>query len=726
MDCMTNLESFICIVLFIVSFSVLAIGYRRKRRYGRFDIECETALIVLVFMGLCVLPWVRWGRWMPPQSWAWWVANSLLTTLCLMAVACFVSVLGFPQILPRRLRISLMFATSSLCLLSIGQWSGWHTIIQSTLVGPVIGCAFEFWKPYAGSLLWMAVRVGLKDAAQVLYPWSQVGRPKRVVRSATSPSERSGSLTQEAGQVTTPQRRQGVARRNVKLSPTQEKELERLVGLIPCGNIFVLYAGTGLGKSTMLAELHRLLGGTTLSMLDVLDVLRPRHPMSLEETFGQLLLESLAQSDIVLVDDLHLIEGVVGCQRHFYPRCGMLDVVLNAVCTYAIEANKKLIFASTHGASGPVSQRCYYIGFEQFEIPDYAFLCAAHLGEATALRLDIEKIHRFAPKLNAHQIKSACEIMKPQDGLHTEQFIHHLLEHGLASNVELNQVELVDLEDLKGVDAIVSALETHVILPFENDELSKELDLTPKKGVLLYGPPGTGKTTIGRALAHRLRGKFFLIDGTFIAGTEDFYGRVNAIFESAKQNAPSVIFIDDSDVIWESQEEMGLYRYLLTQLDGLENEAPGMVCVMMTAMDVGKLPPALVRSGRMELWLELPLPNEPARQEILEHWIATLPEPLRDVEVARVLAQTEGFTGADLRRLTADAKNIYAWDRARRQPLLSPTDYLLRAVEGVRENQRKRAEAEAKIQSQHQTGPRFPSTVFPLPNIEGDEEPPSE
>ena len=69
------------------------------------------------------------------------------------------------------------------------------------------------------------------------------------------------------------------------------------------------------------------------------------------------------------------------------------------------------------------------------------------------------------------------------------------------------------------------------------------------------------------------------------------------------QNAPAIIFIDDSDVIFETGQETGLYRYLLTMLDGLESASAGRVCLMMTAMDVGNLPPALVRSGRIELWL---------------------------------------------------------------------------------------------------------------------------
>src|SRR5207244_2890188 len=166
----------------------------------------------------------------------------------------------------------------------------------------------------------------------------------------------------------------------------------------------------------------------------------------------------------------------------------------------------------------------------------------------------------------------------------------------------------------------------------------------------LAGPPGTGKTTIGRALAHRLKSKFFLIDGTIISGTQNFYGQIHHIFEAAKQNAPCIIFIDDSDVIFESGEELGLYRYLLTMLDGLESESMGRVCVMMTAMDVSHLPPALIRSGRIELWLEMRLPEEEARAEILSQALATLPAALGgDVDLPRLASATAGFTGADLK-----------------------------------------------------------------------------
>jgi len=122
-----------------------------------------------------------------------------------------------------------------------------------------------------------------------------------------------------------------------------------------------------------------------------------------------------------------------------------------------------------------------------------------------------------------------------------------------------------------------------------------------------------------------LKSKFFLIDGTIISGTQQFHPRIHQVFEAAKQNAPAIIFIDDSDVIFETGQETGLYRFLLTMLDGLESTSAGRICLMMTAMDVGNLPPALVRSGRIELWLETRLPDQSARAAILTDRCADLP-----------------------------------------------------------------------------------------------------
>jgi ATP-dependent 26S proteasome regulatory subunit len=153
--------------------------------------------------------------------------------------------------------------------------------------------------------------------------------------------------------------------------------------------------------------------------------------------------------------------------------------------------------------------------------------------------------------------------------------------------------------------------------------------------------------------------------------------------------------------------DTGLYRYLLTMLDGLESETAGQVCVMMTAMDVGSLPPALVRSGRIELWLEMRMPDEEARAAILGEHCAGLPAMMGPIDISRVAGATEGLSGADLKRLVEDGKILYAYDRSRDVPARPTDEYLLSAVETVRANKERYAEAEARARSNRPTRPAF-------------------
>jgi hypothetical protein len=405
---------------------------------------------------------------------------------------------------------------------------------------------------------------------------------------------------------------------------------------------------------------------------------------------------------MVIVDDFDLLNNVA-CGSQMYPRRGFLNAPLLTICTYAEEAGKKLIFAGQ--VPEPVHERAFRLGIPEFGPADYEFLGQLYLNPAAASRLDYRKIHRFAQNLNGHQLRAVYVWFRSDSTLDTDRFIDYLRSQHLASNVHLREVQAVDLRDLKGVDDVIQSLEANIIVPLENDELATTLKLKPKRGVLLAGPPGTGKTTIGRALAHRLKSKFFLIDGTFISGTGAFYMAVQHVFQAAKQNAPSIIFIDDSDAIFESGEELGLYRYLLTMLDGLESESAGRVCVMMTAMDIGNLPPALVRSGRIELWLEMRLPDVTAREAILSTNLRGLPSEFGEVEVSRLAEATEGFTGADLKRLIEDGKTLYAYDKVQGLTLRPSTEYFLSAVETVRANRQRYAEAEARARQQRPSRP---------------------
>src|SRR5688572_10566488 len=186
-----------------------------------------------------------------------------------------------------------------------------------------------------------------------------------------------------------------------------------------------------------------------------------------------------------------------------------------------------------------------------FEAADYGALGRDLLGDRRPADVDFAKVFRIARRLTAPQPRRTYESLESTAALDADRVIDELRSQQLASNVDIDEVQHVKLEDLKGIDDVIEALEAHIIIPLERVELAVELDLKPKRGVLLAGPPGTGKTSIGRALARRLRGKFFLIDGTFIQGSQQFYQRIQQIFEAAKQNAPAIIFIDDTDVIFE-------------------------------------------------------------------------------------------------------------------------------------------------------------------------------
>ncbi|MCR4315924.1 MAG: ATP-binding protein [Planctomycetes bacterium] len=470
----------------------------------------------------------------------------------------------------------------------------------------------------------------------------------------------------------------------LKLSQAQQTAYDELKILAGKGQVSGLVCRPGRGRTTILRNLSAELGAPLVTMADVGTESERLHPYQLEEGFLHAILAQFEHSNTVIVDDVHVFMALWDTRVTARPK--ILSIVLDTLLAHLSSDPKlRIVIGIKDEAPPPLAERCLLAKIERFTPEDYGFLFASIAGEALD-KIDWNRVHRFAPKLSAHQIAKASVYLKSPAETTTDAMLELLETLALASNVDTGKVEEVSLDSLFGVDDVVRSLEADVVVPLERPDLADSLGLTAKRGVLLYGPPGTGKTTVGRALAHRLGSKFFLIDGTVISGTTTFYETIYRIFSSAQENSPSIVFIDDSDVIFENSGETGLYRYLLTMLDGLESKESSTVCVIITAMNIGSLPPALIRSGRIELWLEMQLPGAMARTKILASRLREKPEIFRKLDPHLIASKTDGLTGADLKRLTGDSVNLYGYDVAFGNPLKSAEEYFDEALEKLRAN----------------------------------------
>merc|ERR1712054_761095 len=218
----------------------------------------------------------------------------------------------------------------------------------------------------------------------------------------------------------------------------------------------------------------------------------------------------------------------------------------------------------------------------------------------------------------------------------------------------------VGYDDIGGCRKQMALIREMIELPLRHPSLFKTLGIKPPRGVLLFGPPGSGKTLIARAIANETGAFFFLLNGPEImskmAGESE--ENLRKAFGEAEANQPSIFFIDEIDSIAPNREktngevERRVVAQLLTLMDGVKGRGQ-VVCIGATNRP-NSLDPALRRFGRFDREIDIGVPDEVGRMEIMRIHTKNM-KLADDVDLAMVAKDTHGFVGSDLAALCSEA-----------------------------------------------------------------------
>ncbi|MFQ5940692.1 MAG: CDC48 family AAA ATPase [Nitrososphaerales archaeon] len=239
-------------------------------------------------------------------------------------------------------------------------------------------------------------------------------------------------------------------------------------------------------------------------------------------------------------------------------------------------------------------------------------------------------------------------------------YIDRVTKLNILADAAVIKKPRVTYEEIGGLKEKIEKLREIAELPLRHPEVFQRLGIEPHKGIMLYGPPGCGKTLIAKALANESEANFFSINGPEIMNK--YYGeteaRLREIFKEARENAPSIIFIDEIDAIAPKREETfgdvekRVVAQLLALMDGLSER--GNVIVIGATNRPESVDPALRRPGRFDRELEVGVPNIEGRTEVLQ--IHTRGMPLADdINLKKLANELHGYTGADIKALCREA-----------------------------------------------------------------------
>jgi len=250
------------------------------------------------------------------------------------------------------------------------------------------------------------------------------------------------------------------------------------------------------------------------------------------------------------------------------------------------------------------------------------------------------------------------------------------------------EIPKVHWSDIGGLENVKKKLREAVELPIKHPEVFKEMGIRPPKGILLYGPPGTGKTMLAKAVATESKANFISVKGPEILSkwVGESEKAIRKIFRKARETAPCIIFFDEIDAIakrrgtvFESGVIERIVNQLLTEMDGISILKNVVVIAATNRPDM--IDPALLRPGRFDRLLYVPLPDFRARLEIFR--IYTKHMPLSDdVNLEELAKMTEGYTGADLEAVCREAAMIAIEDDYKPKPI--KMEHFIKALDIVK------------------------------------------
>ena len=264
-------------------------------------------------------------------------------------------------------------------------------------------------------------------------------------------------------------------------------------------------------------------------------------------------------------------------------------------------------------------------------------------------------------RLDPEKLKPGTRVALNQDSLSVIEVLHDAWDP-MVSGAEMVGKPTITYADIAGLDDEVGFVREAIELPLVQPHLFEKVGITPPKGVLLVGPPGCGKTLLAKAVANHTDATFIRMVGSELA--QKYIGEggrmVRELFSLAKEKSPSIIFLDEIDAIGAKRldgstsgdrEVQRTLMQLLAELDGFDALKDVKIIAATNRPDI--LDDALLRPGRFDRVIEIPLPEDDSRLSILKVHLNGM--NTKKLSLQRVVEKTKGYSGAELKAICVEA-----------------------------------------------------------------------